>query len=163
MQRGEIRDFDRYTQAKLLDHRGLAGVFVRPTITPMDIDFFVEADGQFLMGEFKRESFEETTAQTFALTRLGGCCCRGTIFGAIHNTPRGQYIDTAKTTVVFFWFYFEMWLRMVQLQGDQQMTLKEFCRRWTAGDSSEAKKAETVEHYIWRRYQIAASSTRRFR
>lgn len=163
MQRGEIRDFDRYTQAKLLDHRGLAGVFVRPTITPMDIDFFVEADGEFLMGEFKRGSFEETTAQTFALSRLGGCCCRGTVFGAIHNTPRGQYIDTAKTIVVFFAFYFEMWLRMVRLPEEQPMTLKEFCRKWTTGDPTDARKGEPIESYILRRYQIAASSTRRFR
>lgn len=102
---GSIRNIKTYQQAKLLDHSKLAGMFARSSITPTDLDFIVEQDGNFLFGEFKYKGTEIQDGQFKCLSRfVNALGDKATAFVAEHSCKPEQEIDTSATEVVAVYF-----------------------------------------------------------
>lgn len=98
MNDGKIRNPKRIRQ--VLAFQGLMGIFPR-CITPTDVDFCVEIDGHFLIGEFKRQGASVPVGQRMALERLIKRLGAGSVaFVAQHTTDSHEFIAAEECRAV---------------------------------------------------------------
>jgi hypothetical protein len=126
---GLIRDLEKYKQAKLLDYSGFG--FER-SISPTDIDFFVEIKNQeFIYGEFKFLNSDLPYGQRTAMSNmLRAMSSTKKVLGFIahHNTPPNEVIIARNSLIIEVWTSKTGWV--IQ---PERITVMEQIQRWRAG------------------------------
>ena len=128
--RGTIYNEQRYKQAKLISFAGLAGVFPLATITPSDIDFIVERNSRFLIGEFKVRGQPIPTGQKILMDALLRGLPGSWVFEAEHACAGDSVIEAAECSVLRCRTVTASGL-LEMLYQSGEISVLALCERWT--------------------------------